>query len=567
MLDTLQIENVATIEAVTVRFRPGLNILTGETGAGKSILIDSIHAVLGQKTSRELIRTGASAASVRALFTDTGAGIRQRLLDMGLPAEEDGTLQLHRRLLRDGKNACYINGAPVTVSMLKSVAGELISIQGQRDTGALLDADRHVEFLDAYAGDAEALAAYRASFERCRALRARIRALSMDEAEKARRTDLLQYQIAEIAGADPKPGETEALRRQRSAIQNAAKVQNALAYAIAALEGDGEAPGADGLIETAVRQLIGVSDVATGVGEVASLLEGARDTVSQAASLLDDALAGLSGSESRLDEIGERLDLLYRLSRKYGPTEEEMLRFLENAQKELGEIESAEGEIERLNGELEAQRIRLDEAAKRLSSLRKTAAEKLSAAIQRELSYLDMPRVTFAVHFAPSALRETGAEQVSFLLSANPGEEPRPLVKVASGGELSRVMLAMKNALNMESPVTSLIFDEIDAGVSGSAAGKIAQKLWALSVGSQVLCVTHSAQIASFADAHKRIEKKIVGDKTYTGVVELTGEERAKELARITFGPEATDTQVDSARQMIARAAGVKARGKTPAGA
>ena len=562
MLNVLQIENIATIEAASVEFSPGLNVLTGETGAGKSILIDSINAVLGAKTSRELIRTGAAGAAVSALFSETGAALRDKLEAMGLPTEEDGSLQLRRKLMKDGKNSCFVNGAPVTVSMLKSIAEDLIAIHGQRDAQTLLLSERHVDYLDAYAGDGEALAEYRACFSRCRSLKKEIEALTMDEAEKARRLDLLRYQVDELTGASPKPGETEALRKKKKAIQNAEKARKALRRSIVSLTGDGETSGADALISDAVRALSEISSVASGVSEVASGLEQARDTVSDAAAVLDDALESLAGGEAQLEAIEERLDLLYRLSKKYGPTETEMLSFLADAEEQLRNIEFADEKIDKLTAELEKAEEALIRAGETLTDARKAAGERLSA-IREELTFLDMPRVVFLTDIQQTSYHENGRDEVVFLLSANPGEEPRPLNRVASGGELSRVMLAMKNALRSDSSANTMIFDEIDAGVSGSAAGKIALKLSALSVGSQVLCVTHSAQIAAFADVHKRIRKSVNENKNYTVIDTLTEEERAPELARITFGPSPTQTQIASARQMLASAASVKANGQT----
>ncbi len=556
MLQFLQIENIATIQKAEVAFSAGLNILTGETGAGKSILIDSINAVSGAKTSRELIRTDSAWAFVSALFSGVGADILARLEEAGLPAEPDGTLLLRRKLYRDGKNDCFVNGAPVTVSMLRNIAMSLINIHGQRDSQALLDSERHIEFLDAYACAAPEISAYGDSFEALKELKAKIKALSMDEAYKARRLDLLQFQIKELKTANVQPGEIAALRHKKAILNHAQKVIEALSKAVAALLGDGDTPGAEGLLSLAVGQINAASEVAKGLGEVADSVEAAKDTVLDAAGVLDDVLQQLAESDDNIDEIEERLDVLYRLSKKYGATEEEMLAFLAAAEEEMDNITFAEEKIEKLTAQYDAQLADAEQKAAALTKKRKAAAKRLSAAIEAELRFLDMPNARFVTTVAPAAMAENGADQVEFLISANPGEDPKPLGKVASGGELSRIMLAIKNVLQGEHTAASLIFDEIDAGVSGSAAGKIALKLKSLSRHAQVLCITHSAQIAAFADEHKFLSKRVENGKTYTEIRSLTLPERAAELARITYGADYTPRQLESAAEMIRKARG-----------
>lgn len=562
MLTLLQIENVATIEKLTVSFSGGLNILTGETGAGKSILIDSINAVLGAKTSRDLIRSGESVASVSAFFSELSPIISKKIEEMGLPAEADGTLNLRRRLYKDGKNACFINGAAVTVSMLKAVAFELINIHGQRDAQALLQSDRHLDFLDEFADNEALRSAYTDAYSRCKTIKAELQSLQMDDAFKARRMDLLNYQIAELTAADIKEGETEELRRQKALIGNSEKVRSALEEAVSALLGNEDAAGADTLMGEAIRCIRRASDIASGLGPVAQSLEEAKETVLDASAVLDDALSQLSGGMLEMETIEERLDLLYRLSRKYGATENEMLQFLKDAQAELDTITFAEEKSLELQAALEKEKKQLTLRAEALTDSRKKAARLLSNAVSEELKFLDMPNVRFITALSPANYTERGADAAVFLLSANVGEEPKPLEKVASGGELSRVMLALKNVLRGEGAST-LIFDEIDAGVSGSAAGKIAQKLSMLASAYQVLCVTHSAQIAAFADAHLQISKSVHDQKTYTAIRTLSEEEQVFELARITFGPTPSETQLNSAKQMILQADSLKSRIKS----
>jgi DNA repair protein RecN (Recombination protein N) len=378
----------------------------------------------------------------------------------------------------------------------------------------------------------------------------------MDEAYKARRLDLLQFQIKELKTANVQPGEIAALRHKKAILNHAQKVIEALSKAVAALLGDGDTPGAEGLLSLAVGQINAASEVAKGLGEVADSVEAAKDTVLDAAGVLDDVLQQLAESDDNIDEIEERLDVLYRLSKKYGATEEEMLAFLAAAEEEMDNITFAEEKIEKLTAAYEAQLADAEQKAAALTKKRKAAAKRLSAAIEAELRFLDMPNARFVTTVAPAAMAENGADQVEFLISANPGEDPKPLGKVASGGELSRVMLAVKNVLQSGDTAASLVFDEIDAGVSGSAAGKIALKLKSLSRHAQVLCITHSAQIAAFADEHKFLSKRVENGKTYTEIRSLTLPERAAELARITYGADYTPRQLESAAEMIRKARG-----------
>lgn len=554
MLKLLNIENIAIIEKASVEFSGGLNILTGETGAGKSILIDSINAVTGEKTSRELIRTGESAAEVTAFFENISPAVKAKLEDNGLPSEEDGTLLLSRRIHKDGKNTCRINGAPVTVSMLRNIGISLINIHGQRDSQALLDSEKHIDFLDGFASTEDSLYCFKNKYEEYCAVRSEIRRLSMDEAYKERQQDILSFQINELENAEITVGEREALIKKKNILNNGKKLTDALNFAYNALSGENDVSGASGLISDASSHILSVSSYAKGLDVLSESLENAKANVDDCASAIYDVLRQLQDMDGNIDEIEERLDVLYKLSKKYGSTEEEMLDFLDNAKKEYESITYASETVEKLSKKCQELLSDCKKLASKLSSERKKAAEKLSFAIQNELSFLDMPSCHFFVLIEECEMTESGHDKVEFLISANPGEEPKPLGKVASGGELSRIMLAMKNVLNKQYGADTLIFDEIDAGVSGSAAGKIAVKLSDVSKGAQVLCITHLAQIAAFSDSHKFLYKEVIDGKTYTRIKELPEEERAPELARMTYGTSAEDVHIESARHMIEKA-------------
>lgn len=551
MLKSLQIENIATIEKLSVDFSDGLNVLTGETGAGKSVLVDSINAVTGEKTSRELIRTGATSACVTALFSDISDNVVERLEENGIPIEDDGSLLIQRRLFRDGKNACRINGMTVTVGMLRSISSVLINIHGQRDSQQLLDSAHHMHFVDEFAGDGELLEAFRREYHTLVEIKAKLRALQTDEAEKARAVDLLSYQINELENADIRIGEKKELDRKKNVLENSEKLKNALGAALNALLGDGENGGAAGAISAAAGYIGGVTGAAHGLEPVFDSLSGVSDTVNDIAGVIDDVLGQLDGIDGDINEVEERLDVLYRLSKKYGETEEKMLEFLKNARAELDGITHSDEERERLTALYGEALDRAVHCAEKLSAARKKAGKELSSAIESELKFLDMPNVRFITDIKAVPMSENGTDEIKFLISANPGEEPKPIEKTASGGELSRVMLAIKNVLVNSDGVGTLIFDEIDTGVSGSAAGKIAVKLASVSLRTQVFCITHLSRIASFADEHIFLSKSVENGKTYTRAEILTSEKRAAELARITFGEDFTPVQLSSGEQMI----------------
>ena len=551
MLKSLNIENIAIIEKASVDFSRGLNILTGETGAGKSILIDSINAVTGEKTSRELIRTGEDSASVSAFFEDISPLMQKRLAEAGLPVEEDGTLLLHRTIFRDGKNNCRVNGAGVTVSMLKAIGMNLINIHGQRDSQALLDSELHIDFLDGFAGADNERKDFLEAFGRLTSIKAEIKKLSLDEAYKERQIDLLSYQIKELASAEITVGERAALVKKKNMLTNSRKLSEALRESLTLLCGDSDTMGADSLVSNAISRISSVSSLAKGLDTLAENLGNANAYIEECSRVIDDVLRQLDSLDGDINEIEERLDVLYKLSKKYGETEEEMLSFLDNAVAQLESITSSEERLQELEV-LYGETLKLcEEKAQILSDIRQDAARKMSAAVQYELSFLDMPTCKFVISVNPCELNEKGADTVEFLISANPGEEPKPLGKVASGGELSRIMLAMKNVLNREGGVDTLIFDEIDTGVSGSAARRIAIKLFEVSKKSQILCITHLAQIAAFADTHKFLYKEVIDGKTYTRIKELEKAERASELARMTNGLDADAIHTEAAQKLI----------------
>ena len=554
MLKSLNIENIAIIEKASADFSRGLNILTGETGAGKSILIDSINAVTGEKTSRELIRTGEDFAEVTAFFEDVSEDVKARLIENGLPAEEDGTLLLKRRLFRDGKNSCYINGSSVTVSMLRSIGMNLINIHGQRDSQALLDSERHIDFLDAFAGNSAQLEAYSVLYSRLQEIKTEIKRLSLDEAYKERQTDLLTYQINELENAGITVGERDSLIKKKNILCNSKKLSDALREALTMLSGDTDITGADSLVSGAVARISSVASLAKGLDTLTEKLNEANSCIEDCSGVIDDVLRQLEGMDGNLDAIEERLDILYRLSKKYGATEAEMLKFLENAKAELHGIETSSEKLSSLQVEYDETLSLCRKKADVLSEKRADAAKKISAAVQYELSFLDMPSCRFVAELKEGELCEKGKDYTEFLISANPGEAPKPLGKVASGGELSRIMLALKNVLHKAGGPDTLIFDEIDTGVSGAAARRIAIKLSEVSENSQILCITHLPQLAAFADSHKFLYKEVRDGKTYTRIKELSGDERPVELARMANGNEISDIHLQAASALIASA-------------
>ena len=550
MLTSLKIENVAIIESAAIEFGCGLNVLTGETGAGKSIVIDSINAILGERTSRDIIRTGAQSAKVYAVFEDVNERVRNFLDENGIDCE-DGVLIINRTLSREGKNVCRINGAPVTVSMLREIGGELIDIHGQHDNQSLLSPEKHCGFVDSFAGNADLIADYREKYGRLCEIRSKLKKLTTDESSKSQRIDFLTYQIDELEKAEITIGERDELKARKSLINNSQKVIESLNIAYEALKADGA--GID-MITDAESEIANASAYMETLGEASEKITDIRYELEDIAETVRDAMTEVDFDPSELENIDERLDLLYRLSKKYGDTEEEMLEYLEKARAELDNIAFSEERVKELQKQEKEALAETETAACKLTESRKTAGEKLSNAICSELEFLDMPNVRFVVKCNDIGLTENGKDEIEFLISANAGEEPKPLAKIASGGELSRIMLAIKNVLAETDGVDTMIFDEIDTGVSGRAAQKIAMKLRSASKGRQVICVTHLAQIAAQGDVHLYISKSVSDGKTYTNIKSLIEEERVAEIARIMGGMEITKLQFESAREMLANA-------------
>ena len=547
MLRLLHIENIAVIEQAEIVFEDGFNVMTGETGAGKSIVIDAISAILGERAYRDMIRTGTSRAAVRAIF--------DRVPELPWFAENgvpyDAETDIRRELTADGKNLCRVNGTAVTVGVLKKLGVQLINIHGQHDSAALFDEAQHLTVLDSFAEDEAERAAYAERYEAVRALRREIDRLSMDESEKLRRMESLQYQIDELTKAHLRLGEEEELEARRKLMQNAEKLSDGLHEASACLDGDSQTDGAATLLgqaERALARLARIDDQLAPLQEtVADLMYRVRDCAEQVAEQVD----ALSFSEAELDDVEQRLDILHRLHRKYGPTCEEMLAYLEKAKNELDEIEFSSDRVEQLKKKLRAAEQTAQEAALVLRERRKRAGEQLSARICSELAELDMKKVEFSCVFTETELTPLGADAVAFYMTANAGEALKPLSKVASGGELARIMLALKNVLAERDRVPTLIFDEVDTGVSGRAAQRVAEKLLAVSRTKQVLCVTHLPQLAALADTHFRIAKREADGRTYTSVTPLDFEGRRQELARIIGGASITETTLQSAGEML----------------
>ena len=551
MLELLHIENIAIIEAADIEFAPGFNALTGETGAGKSIVIDSLSAVLGQRTSRELIRTGAEKAFVSAAFSGMAPELTEEL---GIQPEADGTLLLQREIQTDGKNVCRVNGRPVTVGQLRALGARLLNIHGQHDGQQLLDEEQHIVYLDSF-GRVESLAiTYTEKYKHFTDIRRQIGALQMDEAEKARRVDTLQYQIEELRRAKLTPGEEEELTARRGMLRNAEKFLDAVAGADYALNGDDSGGGALSALRRAQDALSGVRHLDDAFGQLYERLGEAYSEVYDIAATVEDKRGELDVSPGELDRVESRMDLLYRLKKKYGATVEDMLDYQARCEAELAQIEDAGDTLARLEQALSKAEKEARQAAQALSDARKAAAEQLTSQILAELQQLDMGKIRFAVDFAEKPLDSDGMDTVRFLMSANVGEELRPIHKIASGGELARIMLAMKNVLSEQDHVGTMVFDEVDTGVSGRAAQKVAEKMARISRRKQVLCVTHLPQLAAMADTHFSVEKGERGGRTYTEVRRLDREQRRRELARLTGGSHVSQTMLDGAEELLVQA-------------
>ncbi len=547
MLSILHIENIAVIECADITFDRGFNILTGETGAGKSIVIDAISAILGQRAYRDMIRTGAQKASVRAIFMDVPelAWFREN------GVEYDSELSIQREIYLDGKNVCRVNGTPVTVSILHKLGIQLINIHGQHDSATLFDEENHLSFLDAFADNEVLRAAYLEKYQTVSALRREIDRRQMDEGEKLRRMETLRYQIEEISKANLEAGEDEVLEERRKLLQNSEKLSSGLDEAVEALYGSEDNDGAAALLQQAARALERLGRYTEAFAGHAERVTDLMYQVQDAAEEVKDARDELSYSADELETIEARLDVIHKLRRKYGVTCADILEYLEKAKQALDEIEFNDDHLERLKGKLKWAEKEAWDQARLLRENRQEAAVRLSGRILTELSQLDMPRVQFSCEFTETELNSNGADAVTFYMSANAGEALKPMSKVASGGELARIMLAMKNVLAEKDQVSTLIFDEVDTGVSGRAAQKVAEKLRRVASHKQVLCVTHLPQLAALADTHLLIAKQERQGRTYTTVTPLDLEGRKRELARIIGGATITETTLKSAEEML----------------
>ena len=547
MLSLLHIENIAVIESADISFDQGFNVLTGETGAGKSIVIDAISAILGERAYRDMIRTGAAKASVRAVFTEVPE--YPWFGENGVEYDPETVIQ--REIYLDGKNVCRVNGSLVSVSILRKLGIQLINIHGQHDSASLFDEDNHLAFLDAFADNEGLRTDYGEKYAAVSRLRREIDALTMDEGEKLRRMETLKYQIAEIEKAELEPGEDETLEERRKLLQNAEKLSNGLEEAVECLYGGEDTDGAAGLLAQAEHALAKLSRFSDSFNAMHDRVADLMYQVQDAAEEVRDARDNLSYSADELEQIESRLDVIHKLRRKYGVTCEDILAYLDKAKKELDEIEFADDHLERLKSKLKKAEDAAWKAALALRENRKAAAQALSQRILSELTQLDMPRVQFACEFRELELTANGADAVAFYMSANAGEALKPMSKVASGGELARIMLAMKNVLAEKDQVGTLIFDEVDTGVSGRAAQKVAQKLRSVAAHKQVLCVTHLPQLAALANTHLLIAKSEREGRTYTSVNALDFEGRKRELARIIGGANITETTLKSAEEML----------------
>ncbi len=552
MLDCLHIENIAVIERADIRFSQGFTALTGETGAGKSIVIDAINAVLGERTRRDLVRTGSDTAHVTALFTDLSPVTVAALDAVGFAPDEDGNLLIGRTISAEGKSSCSINGRPATAALLREVGKVLVDLHGQHENQALFTVDNHLQYLDRFGELSAQIERYQTAYRAWREVCRRLEKVDMDESEKARRLDILAFQIHEIEAAALVIGEEEELQAKRTLFRNAEKVAARLQSANALLAGNDETDGAVSMTEQALSDMKHAERYMEQAGDVLTPLSEAVDQLLEAQAQLDDLLAVLDFDPRELDAVEDRLEIIRRLTGKYGADIETVLAFLEQAKAEYRAIELSDEESRRLNEQLAQTLAAATKEAETLTALRLQAAERFAAAVQEQLTFLDMPNVTLRIDRQPTDLCPTGADKLEFLLSANAGEQPKPLARIASGGELSRIMLAIKSVLAKADEIDTLIFGEIDTGISGRAALKVGARLrqTADAPHRQVLCVTHLAQIAAQADTHFLIEKSVRDGRTYTDVTELSQEARVEDLARI-IGGDVTDSARRAAADML----------------
>ena len=551
MLSSLQIENVAVIQKANVHFEKGLNVLTGETGAGKSILIDSINAILGNRTSKDLVRTGAAKAVIRAAFEDVPPAVLDSLEKAGYERSE--ALLLSREITAEGKSTCRINGMPATAAVLRELCGGLININGQHDSVGLLNPARHEGILDAYAQNSAEYQAYYAIYRELVGVKKTLDAMITDESEKQRRIDLLSYQVQEIDDAGLTAGEEQTLESRRKVLTNASIIRDRIAQCYALLSGGDEAPGAVDLLGEAsnavdaAAQLDG--ELSVGAGQLLDLYYTAKDVAADLIGRLD----AYDTNDAELDEIEQRIDLIYKLRRKYGDTVEDILAFGERARKELEMIQSSQERVEHLQKEQRRLYTLAREKAEALTQTRLKAFDELNKRISGTLDFLNMPGVRMTLRHSRGPLASHGQDSIEFYISTNPGEAPKPLAKIASGGELSRITLAIKNAMADKDAVPTVIYDEIDSGVSGKAASRIGEVLRQSAEGHQILCITHTAQIAALADCHLLIQKNITNERTYTEIHPLDENGRVEALARLISGDHVTELSLANAREMLGR--------------
>ena len=547
MLKTLDIENIAVIEKASVDFSGGLNVLTGETGAGKSIVVDSINAIMGERTSRELVRYGADNAYVSAYFDDICDSALNKLKEFDIELEDDNSLLITRKISANGKSLCKVNGKTVTVSMLKEICSYLVNVHGQHDSQALLNPDLQYNYIDMLLEDKSVLSDYKETFKKLISVRRKLKSFAKDEDNKESLLELLNFQIEELEKADIKVGEREELTKKRALIQKSEDIIKSLNLAISVINGDDENIGIEQACADVSRTLFKFDETK----DVYDVFNDINDKLELAKDKAEALLLSIDFSPEEIEMIDEKLDLYYKFSNKYGQTEQEMLDYLEKAKEKRNSILFADEELNRLNEEYENLLNITVKLADKLSVERKKTAKIFEENVKQELAFLDMPKMQFYVDFNKGNLSSTGYDKIEFLISANPGEPPKSLSKVASGGELSRIMLAIKNIISYNDTIGTLIFDEIDTGVSGRASQKIGLKLKSVSKNTQVICVTHSAQIASNADEHFLIQKKFNDNKTFTCVTPLDFEGRKQELARIMGGLEITDTLLQSAEELL----------------
>lgn len=550
MLSSLYIKNIAVIKEASVDFKTGFTALTGETGAGKSIIIDSISAILGGRVSKDLIRTSCESAKIVALFSDIDKTVKEKLCEMDLESDADD-LQISREIKSTGKSTCKINGVPVTATMLKELGVNLISIQGQHDSYELLSPEVHGKYLDNYAQVNALITQYQEKYNRLKEIKVLIDNLSVEESQKERRLDFLKYQIEEIEEAEIQLGEKESLSEKLKLIRDSENIAKAIALSKETIAGNSETEGLISLVDVGAENLEDVSESMPALGELAVRLRNIEYELQDISQELRGYEEDIEFSPHELNEIEERLDLLYRLSLKYGESEEEIIAVLESAKEELQNIEFADEKINLLSEEFEEVKAVAINLAKEISRQRKIAAIEFSQKVKKELSFLNMPNVEFSVELERVTLNALGCDKISFMVSANAGEALKPMAKVASGGELSRIMLAIKTVLSKGDSIATMIFDEIDAGISGEAANKVGKKLKEASADRQIICITHLAQIAAMANGHLYIEKNIVDNETQTKVTSLSQDERVFEIARIISGDGISELKLKMAKEML----------------